>query len=288
MFAEVVSDRGQGTALVYLPGIDGSGQLLLGTAARLEQHFRLIRLRYRTSASLAHRNYAHLASSAVETVALRGVDRMVLLAESFGGAVALRAAIDFPERVTALALVNTFAHYRRRNRLAVSRIALRYTPGWAIAAGRRVVAPLFLFGGRGERMEIDEFLGRSGGPAPRPGGSKAIRAGDAAPTRRAESAAEIWGLDEGYHARMRMIQGLDLRADLGRVRQPVALYASGRDRIVDSIRQAREMASALPDAEVEILDGRGHVVLPVRDIDWPAQFDRLVARAASRAGASAD
>jgi pimeloyl-ACP methyl ester carboxylesterase len=112
VLAEVVSDRGRGTPLVYLPGIDGSGQLLLGTAARLEERFRLIRLRYRLSANPSHRTYAHLASSVVAAVSLRGVDRMALLAESFGGAVALQAAIDFPDRVIALALVNTFAHYR--------------------------------------------------------------------------------------------------------------------------------------------------------------------------------
>ena len=42
---------------------------------------------------------------------------MVLLAESFRGAVAPRV-----EQVGALALVNTFAHYRRRSRLALSRV----------------------------------------------------------------------------------------------------------------------------------------------------------------------
>jgi hypothetical protein len=62
----------------------------------------------------------------------------------------------------------------------------------------------------------------------------------------------------------------------------VALFASGRDRIVDAVRQAREMASVLPDAELEILEGRGHVVLPVAEIDWPARMARLAARAADR------
>ena len=90
MFAEVLSDRGRGTTVVYLPGIDGSGQLLLGTAPRLEERYRLVRMRYRLSANPDHRTYAHLARSAIEAVTLRGVERMVLLAESFGGAVALQ------------------------------------------------------------------------------------------------------------------------------------------------------------------------------------------------------
>lgn len=269
MFAEVVSDRGRGATVVYLPGIDGSGQLLLGTAARLEERYRLVRMRYRLSANQDHRTYPHLAASAIETVTLRGVERMVLLAESFGGAVALRAALDFPDRVEALALVNTFAHYRKRASLTMSRLVLRSMPAWAVRAGRRLFAPLLLFGGGGDRQAIDEFLGRRRGAQPKP-------------KRKADPTEVLWGLDEGYHSRMRMIQGLDLRPDLGRIRQPVVIFASERDRIVDSVRQAREMADALPDAELEILPKRGHVVLPVRDIDWPAHLDRLLARAAAR------
>jgi pimeloyl-ACP methyl ester carboxylesterase len=204
----------------------------------------------------------------VAAVSLRGIDRMALLAESFGGAVALQAAIDFPDRVIALALVNTFAHYRRRMSLALSRTFLRATPSWAVVAGRRVFAPLILFGGRRERAAIQEFLGTQ----------KPKRTGRASKGSK-DATAVIWGLDEGYHSRMRMIQGLDLRRELGQVCQPVTLFASGRDRIVDSVRQAIEMAQVLPNAEVVTLERRGHVVLPIADIDWPAHFDRLIARA---------
>ena len=274
MFAEVLSDRGRGATIVYLPGIDGSGQLLLGTASLLEERYRLLRMRYRLSANPDHRTYAHLAASAIETATLRGVDRMVLLAESFGGAVALQAALDFPDRVEALALVNTFAHYRKRASLVMSRMVLRSTPPWAVKTGRRLFAPLLLFGGGGDRQAIDEFLGR------RP--KRDVVGGAPQPKRKADATPVLWGLDEGYHSRMRMIQELDLRPELARVRQPVVLFASDRDRIVDSVRQAREMAGALPDVELEILPKRGHVVLPVRDIDWPAHLDRLLTRAAAR------
>jgi len=261
MFAEVLSDRGQGRTVVYLPGIDGSGQLLLGTAARLEERFRLVRLRYRLSSNPVNRSYSHLAASVVETVSLRGVDRMLLLAESFGGAVAIRAALDFPDAVAGVALVNAFPYFRWRVRLALSRVGTRLTPAWAMSLGRRLVAPALLFGGPGEQAAIAEFLN---GPGP----------------AAARQPAAQWTLSEGYPARLVMIRALDLRPELGRVRQPVALFASTRDRIVDSVRQAREMASLLPDAELVVLDGRGHVVLPLADIDWPGHLERLAARAA--------
>src|SRR5688572_17584350 len=184
-------------------------------------------MRYRLSANPDHRTYAHLARSAVEAVTMRGVERMVLLAESFGGAVALQAALDFPGQVEALALVNTFAHYRRRSSLAVSCVVLRSTPAWAIKAGRRIFAPRLLFGGRRDRQAIEEFLGRRG-RATRPDASRAV-ARPAQPrtqAKRGDATEVVWGLDEGYHCRMRMIQGLDLRRELSQVRQPVTLFAS--------------------------------------------------------------
>jgi pimeloyl-ACP methyl ester carboxylesterase len=254
MFAEVVSDRGRGPALVYVPGIDGSGQLLLGTAERLEQRFRLIRVRYRLSSNAEHRTYAHVAATVVETVALRGVDRMLLLAESFGGAVALRAALDFPDRVAGLALVNTFPHYGRQVRIGIGRLGVRLMPGWLLELGRRLLAPALLLGSGADRAVAAELVGRDRGG---------------------------WRLPDCYPACLLMIQKLDLRPELGSVGQPVALFASGKDRIVDAVRQAKEMARLLPNAELEIFEDRGHVVLPAPDIDWPARMERLMERAAS-------
>ena len=47
MQVEILATAGSGPPLVYVPGIDGSGELLLGAAARLERRFRLTRLCYR-------------------------------------------------------------------------------------------------------------------------------------------------------------------------------------------------------------------------------------------------
>src|SRR6185503_7188673 len=69
MHAEVVGTRGAGPPLVYVPGIDGSGELLLGTAARLERRFRLTRLRY---AGDPGGGYADLAHSVAARIAELG------------------------------------------------------------------------------------------------------------------------------------------------------------------------------------------------------------------------
>lgn len=179
---------------------------------------------------------------------------MLLLAESFGGAVALRAALDFPDRIAALALVNTFPHYGRQVRVGISRLGVRLLPGWLMELGRRLLAPALLLGSGADRAVAAELVGRERG---------------------------AWRLPDCYPACLLMIQRLDLRGELGRVTQPVALYASGRDRIVDAVRQAEEMARLLPNAELEIFEERGHVILPAPDIDWPGRIERLLERTAT-------
>jgi pimeloyl-ACP methyl ester carboxylesterase len=183
MFTEVVSDRGSGPVVVYVPGIDGTGNLLMSTADRLEQRFRLLRLRYVLGVNEKNQTYEHLAKSLVQTVSLRGVDSMILLAESFGGAVAMQAALDHADRVQALALVNTFPRFHSRLQLGLSSFGSALVPAWLVAWGRRNLAPRLLFGGHRDAAAADSFRNTDAG----------------------------WKLDEGYRARFRMIRGLDGR-----------------------------------------------------------------------------
>ena len=54
MIARVVDESGSGPPLVYVPGIDGTGRLLLSTAERLTSRFRLICLRYAPSSAASN------------------------------------------------------------------------------------------------------------------------------------------------------------------------------------------------------------------------------------------
>lgn len=255
MIAEVLEDTARpGTTVVYVPGIDGTGELLLGTAGRLAERFRLIRLRYRVDPGAPRPGadpYGELAASVGACLAERerGVGPVLLLAESFGVAVALRTALERPELVAGLALVNGFARYGKRWRLAVSSVGARAVPPALFRLGRRVFSPL-LFGARRDRDALRAFR--------RVAGSR---------------------LDAGYRQRLVMLRRLDLSARLGEVRQPVAIFASDRDSIVDSVRAGRSMAERLPDATLEILRGGGHLVLPLSREPWVERLAALAARA---------
>jgi len=253
--ALVRSDLGAGPALVYVPGLDGSGALLLGSEEPLARRFRLLTLRYATSAEdraapPAGAAYSTLAASVLSAVGERVDGPVLLLAESFGVAVALEAALDRPERVAGLALVNGFAHHPWRARLALSRATLPLVPRSLFRLVRRRFGPRTLFG---EDLE--------------PG------------VRRAFLSVVGTFPDDGYRRRLEMLSRVDLRPRLPELRRPVALFASDEDRIVPSVRAAREMQALLPDAELEVIEGGGHLVLPIPAQPWRERLERLAVRA---------
>ena len=94
--------------VVYLPGIDGTGRLLY-RQERLLADFDVKCLSYPQDDK---HTYSDLVALGVE--ALEATGPGVVVAESFGGAVALLVALQRPDLVRRLVLVNTFARYPRR------------------------------------------------------------------------------------------------------------------------------------------------------------------------------
>jgi pimeloyl-ACP methyl ester carboxylesterase len=253
MQAELESDTASDqTAIVYLPGIDGTGELLLGTAARLAESFRLLQLRYehRTGEELVGDGYGELARSVAESIAAQGIERVLLLADSFGVSLALRTALDHPELVAGMALVNGFAYYPRRLRLALPSALAPLVPRSLFKLGRSVGAQRSLFAPRRDAVALREFRALPGAY-----------------------------FDAGYRQRLEMVRRVDLRPRLADIRQPVAIYASDHDRIVPAIPGAEVMAAALPDATYEVLPRAGHLVLPLAEEPWVERMQSLARRA---------
>jgi pimeloyl-ACP methyl ester carboxylesterase len=249
MHAEIIDTAGDGPPLVYVPGIDGSGELLLGTRERLQRVFRLTRLRY---AGEPVADYPGLAASVVGAMDHEGIARGLVLAESFGVAVALETALDHRDRVAGLALVNGFARYSNRLGLALTRSAFALAPEAWIRAGRVRFAQRGLFAPRRDDAALEALL--------------ALRCD--------------W-FDERYRARLACIATVDLRPRLHEIRCPVGIWAADHDRVVAAVPAGREMASAIAGAELHVLEQAGHVVLPLAAEPWPERLQRLAARCGS-------
>jgi len=247
MHAEVLDTRGSGPELVYVPGIDGSGELLLGLMERLAPHFRLTRLCYRGDTSGDH---ASLATSVARCLQGLGAPSALVLAESFGVAVALLTALDHPRHVAGLALVNGFARYTNRLGLALTRGVFALAPQAWIHRGRRGFVQRGLIAPRRDEAALASVI--------------ALR-GD-------------W-FDERYRARLRWIAAVDVRARLGAVRCPVEVFAADQDRVVDSVRAGRELVAGIPAARLTVLPRAGHLVLPLADEPWEERLLALARRA---------
>ena len=251
MIARVRGAAGAGPPVVYVPGIDGTGELLLETGPRLAESFRLIRLSYEAErpAPAGGDRYEDLAQSIVDRLDELGVERAILLAESFGGGVALHVALAHPERVSGLLIVNSFAYYSARARLLWSTLSSPLIPDPLFHLGRRYLAPRLLFGPRRESESFRSFQRLSG-----------------------------VAFDDGYCRRLRMIRRLDLRPNLPAIRMPVALYASDSDRVVQSVHEMSAMAQRLPNATFEVLRDMGHLALPMVEEPWTERLQALVRR----------
>jgi 3-oxoadipate enol-lactonase len=249
MQAILHADRGTGFPLLYIPGIDGTGELLLGTGVRLEDEFRLIRFCYRADDDAASDSYADLAASIATLCGQQGVAECMVIAESFGGAVALQLALDFPKLVRGLAIVNSFARFPSPVRLRLSRALSIFVSRTMFDLGRRHLAPRSLFGRRAHSEVVEAFRNLPGA-----------------------------FFDESYKRRMDMIAELDLRPRLAELHQPLMLFSGDADRIVPSLETMPEIAQHVPHATHEVVSGGGHLILPLPEEPWPERFRELQSR----------
>lgn len=231
--------EGSGPDLVYVPGVDGSGEMLFETAEKLREHFRLIQVRYDPGREPWKATLDDLSMSLQAVLETLGVTRPFVLTESFGGAVTLNCAASNPDAFRAIAVVNSFARYPRRMRIAATQLVSVVFPAALFSLFRPVVARQGFFGKLCEDDAYQRFLER-----------------------------ETLNFDDSYRRRLAIIRALDLRANLANIRCPVHLFASESDRVVPSVKCAKELQALIPQATLRTIPCGGHVVLPLQGIPW--------------------
>lgn len=120
-----VIERGTGTPLVLVPGVQGRWEYMRRAIDALAEHFRVLTFSLageRTSGQRYDRTrgFDGLADQVDAVLDSRGLPSAIVCGVSFGGLVALRYAATRPSRTSALVLVSTPApgwHLRRRHDL---------------------------------------------------------------------------------------------------------------------------------------------------------------------------
>lgn len=221
--------EGAGPLLIYIPGLDGTGELFYKQAPALMRRHRVVTYRSREQGRFT---YDDLADDLAALIGELGEPRATMVGESFGGTVALQFVLRHPAMTERLVVVNSFARFRGRVRIALAARLVALMP-WRMTWLARLLANTLGL--------MREGIGRD--------------------DRRRFLAAVRTVDKEGYARRLRLIAELNLDDRLREMRTPTLLIAGDRDWLVPSVREARAMAARLPQAELRILAGAGHASL---------------------------
>jgi pimeloyl-ACP methyl ester carboxylesterase len=224
---------------VYAPGIDGTGRLLF-RQTHLHETFDVRCVAYPQDRT---HTYADLAALVIAELGRAG--GATLLAESFGGAVALFAALERPELVHRLVLVNTFAHFPRRTYIGLLSLIGPYLPASpSHPISRPIRGPLFF------ARDVP-----------------------------AEDRRRWWDLTadvpmSAFGRRFELIRGLDLRPRLGEIRVPTLVLAAPNDHVVPPVA-GRLLARRIPGATL-IEPPAGHAAMVHPRVDMAEIIERFL------------
>ncbi len=225
-----MSETGANKQLALLiPGLDGTGRLYYRQFDALSTRYRVCAWEFQKRADF---DIPDLVSELAEGTAGEDPGSILVVGESFGGPVAIQYVLTFPERVRKLVLINTFPAYARRIRI---RLACKLVP---------------LIGVGAIRAMKDYIVDRT------------LRLEGVAPEDRARYQQIIRLVHApAYRRRLELVREVALRDRLPEIAVPTDIFASGRDKIVPSVKEGRYMARRIPRARLHIVPHAGHALL---------------------------
>ncbi len=221
--------EGSGPLLVYVAGLDGTGQLFFKQTPPLTRSYRVVTFRSRDYGPFTYDDLSDDLASIIQDL---GEKRATVVGESFGGTVALNFALRHPQMIDRLVVINSFPRFRKRFRIRFGAM-LASGPAFHLLLPLRSAANLLGLLVDGVNRED------------RRGFWKAIRTVS----------------QEAYARRLQLIAELDVEDRLSEIRIPVLFIAGERDLLIPSVREARTMASRMPNATIKIIKGAGHACL---------------------------
>ena len=232
--------NGEQPLFIYLPGMDGTGQLFRNQVAELGLKFEIRCLAIPPTLLLS---WADLTAQVLKLIEAEVAGCMpersiYLCGESFGGCLALKVATHAPELFDRVILVNPAISFSRQPWLGWGGQMVRWIPD--LVYDLSAVGFLPFLAALERYNPID--------------GLKLLEAMQTVP-----KATSSW--------RMSMLQAFELdRLSLDKLACPVLAIASGADRLLPSVADAKYLLGKLPQGELVVLPDSGHACLLERDM----------------------
>jgi pimeloyl-ACP methyl ester carboxylesterase len=240
---------------IFLPGMDGSGQLLHRQVASLGRHFDLRCLALPVDDQSEWESLVEQVTELIvqergpETGPERGPERglergdlhrpIYLCGESFGGCLALKLAAHRPELFQHLILVNPASSFTRLPWLYWGSPITDWLPEPLFHLSAMGLVPFLIEPERVVAEDRDALLRMMQSVAP-------------------QTAA--W--------RLRLLRHFELDSiNFSRLTMPVLLVAGGGDRLLPSAQEIQRIAQKLPIVKTHILAQSGHACLLEQDVN---------------------
>jgi pimeloyl-ACP methyl ester carboxylesterase len=225
---------------IYLPGMDGTGELFHTQTNSLEPYFEVVSVAILPN-NLS--NWESLSNSIIELIKIelkqRNNPRIYLCGESFGGCLALKIWTFAPDLLEKIILVNPASSFNRQPLLNLGIPLTQWIPEFLYQGTTSVLLP---FLGSLERMKEGDRI-------------KLLKAMNSLPLNTVN-----W--------RLSLLRDFAVKLEeLTRLKQPVLILASRGDLLLPSLEEAQRLLNYLKRGYLEILPNSGHACLLEKDVN---------------------
>ena len=234
LFNPLKRDKADRPLLIYLPGMDGSGELLYTQIPDLAPH---CNLRCLSIDSEDLSNWKQLTTATINCLQKEltkdNLKRVYLCGESFGGCLAMSVAINAPQLVAGTILINPASSFIQQPILSWGINLTRWMPSWIHSNSALGLLPFL--------AELSR-----------------IKQGD---RRTLLNTMKVLS-QEVVSWRLSMLRDFFVTASqCQQFQQPTLIIASGSDRLLPSVKEASRLVNFFPNSEIEILPQSGHACL---------------------------
>ncbi|MDX2232546.1 MAG: alpha/beta hydrolase [Leptolyngbyaceae cyanobacterium bins.349] len=225
---------------IFLPGMDGTGQLFRTQTAGLEVGFDIRCLALSPTDLTSWDELAEQTLALIRQEVGKQRDRPIYLCgESFGGCLAIKVALLDPDLFTRIILVNPASSFPQKPLF-----------GWSSTITSWMPAPVY----RLSSVWLMAWLARLErlDPSDRQSLLKAVQS--------VPQQTSVWRLSILNEF---TVPEQDLRA----LDQPILLIAGAADRLLPSVEEVQRLARNLPNAHIVVLPESGHACLLEADVN---------------------